>query len=451
VLTGLLCACDDPPQDYGLPQALPCTPRVTPGVDPSQGASFDPKHMLCVQVQMDAGDFKALRNQERFKLSGGAWWEETARWSRFLKHVGDCTRTFSSPFTWFSADVSVDGVKVSRVGIRKKGFLGSAWRHGLIKPSLKIDTDQLVNGQRLGETERLTLNNSLQDRSWMRTCLVHNLIIATGYPGARCNLANVMVNGQPLGVYAHLEPLKRPFLKRAFGDSSGSLYEAQLTDLVDVGLARFQSKTTSTDPAKARLRSLIQALKSPDSKLEQELSRYLNIDRFITFWALEALVNHNDGYGGNKNNYYIYFDPKDGNRATFLHWGMDWVMGYEALHAHNGEKGPELDYYLRGELTRRLSRIPAMAARFEKELARLLDKVWDEKALQAQVDHYEKQVLSGYRDREWEEEEKKENYIVNAVKDLRSWIKYREHLLKKILSKGQPRGGDASGTCVVSP
>ncbi len=50
--------------------------------------------------------------------------------------------------------------------------------------------------------------------------------------------------------------------------------------------------------------------------------------------------------------------------------------------------------YAVGELSRRLSRIPAAAAAFGAELKRLLDEVWDEAALLASVDRFAAQVRS---------------------------------------------------------
>ena len=37
-----------------------------------------------------------------------------------------------------------------------------------------------------------------------------------------------------------------------------------------------------------------------------------DVDAFLTFWAVEVLVAHMDGYSGNANNFYLYHDPTSG-------------------------------------------------------------------------------------------------------------------------------------------
>ena len=63
---------------------------------------------------------------------------------------------------------------------------------------------------------------------------------------------------------------------------------------------------------------LIDALDSLDDELIQNWSKRLNFDMFIRFWVLEMVAGHFDGYSSYKNNFYIYFDPDDNDRAAFI-------------------------------------------------------------------------------------------------------------------------------------
>ena len=94
-------------------------------------------------------------------------------------------------------------------------------------------------------------------------------------------------------------------------------------DFVEAWLPRWECKTDDTDTSYAPLAGVAQALQKPDDALVDALSSVLNIDRYITFWALEALVNHLDGYSADRNNFYVYFDPTDAGRAVFIPWGAD--------------------------------------------------------------------------------------------------------------------------------
>ena len=129
-----------------------------------------------------------------------------------------------------------------------------------------------------------------------------------------------MVNDQPKGPYVHVEAIKKRFLHRAIGSNTGSLYEGTHTDFVEAWLPRWECKTDDTDTSYAPLAGVAQALRKPDDELVDSLSAVLNIDRYITFWALEVLVSHPDGYSADRNNFYVYFDPSDAD-APFSYPG----------------------------------------------------------------------------------------------------------------------------------
>ena len=73
----------------------------------------------------------------------------------------------------------------------------------------------------------LTLNNCVNDPSKAQQSLVYGFMNKAGVPAPRSNLARVSVNGEDLGVYANVESVRKPLIKRWFGDCNGELYEAQ--------------------------------------------------------------------------------------------------------------------------------------------------------------------------------------------------------------------------------
>ncbi len=393
---------------------LPCLPNTPDGVDPTEGVSFDPNHVVCIKVTMDPHDFERLAEETRFDGAG----------NDFDQIWPDCSQPWPSAYNWYRADIEVDGVSLLDVGIRKKGFVGSQYSP---VPALKIKTDKYVKGQFLGDTERITLNNNGGILPRMAACLTYEVFAAAGYPTPRCNIANVLVNGQPKGPYVHIEAIKKRFLRRAFGDNTGSLYEGTHTDFVEAWLPRWECKTDDTDTSYAPLLGVAQALQKPDDELVDALSSVLNIDRYITFWALETLVNHLDGYGADRNNFYVYFDPTDAGRAVFIPWGADKTF----LGDFN------LDGYLTADLPRRLSRIPAIATRMENELERLLDEVWDAAALLESIDRYSAQVKSA---------EQADDYDTK-VEALRTWVRNRPDQVREMLRLGLPVGMEKSLPC----
>ncbi len=436
-----LTSCDATPPEQLPPPALPCTALPLSASATTTDVSFDPTTLLCVHLDLADADFDALRVQNRFGTA-----PEGAQDALVAHFSEGCVAPYPAGFTWFETGLRVGGAQLARVGVRKKGLLGSVQGQGLRKPSLKLKLDRNVPGQRLGDTERITLNNNNQDPSHVRACLAYAVFRAAGHPAPRCNLASVVRGGVPLGAYTHVEAVKKRFLQREFGKPPGarlgSLYEGALCDFTpdfslpfaDGGLGRWDPKTSDTDPSGGPLLALSVALQAPDETLLDALAPVLNVDRFVTFWALEVLVSHRDGYAANRNNFFVYFDPNDGGRAVFVPWGADSVFG--AI-----PDDTDLTPYTFGELTRRLSHLPQMRERLSAELQRLLTIAWDEDALLAQAERFAKQVRTAQDDPDYDDH-------LDAV---RTWIKGRRAQVERMADVGLAPGSATQPSCTSLP
>ena len=153
---------------------------------------FDPDHLLDVEIEIEEDDWDDLRTQTQ---------------TIFTLLKGDCmAEPFPSPFTYFEADVTVDGERLETIGVRKKGLIGSLSQD---KPSLKIKSDKFVEDQFFANgTERITINNQRQDPSLIHACMAYQVFADAGLPAPRCNFASAKLNGEPLGVFAHVEAMK---------------------------------------------------------------------------------------------------------------------------------------------------------------------------------------------------------------------------------------------------
>jgi hypothetical protein len=199
------------------------------GEDPSE-ALFDPDCVLDVRIEMSPVAWKTLRNQ-----------------TRPLADVvqGDCLDgPPSEVFDWFEAELSVSGRSVTQVAVRKKGFLGSLSED---KPSLKVRLDKYIDGQTFAGLRRLTFNNLNQDPSLVSTCLGYDVMAQAGIPAPRCNFARVQVNGEVLGLYAHVDSIKKAFLPRHFTSDAGNLYEATISDFREEFRRTWEKKTNRTE------------------------------------------------------------------------------------------------------------------------------------------------------------------------------------------------------------
>lgn len=355
----------DPVDDTG-----PGTSPTDSGTDPTgvYGASvYDIDRLLEVQVTLDPDDWDDLRHQAR----------------NFLEMLSgdEClSEPFVSPYTWFPASVTIDGETLDNIAVRKKGLLGSVVPD---RPSLKLSFDKYDRDQRFEGLERLTLNNSRQDASRIKTCLGYQLYADAGLPASRCSYAHVTVNGEDLGVYVNVEPVKKDMLRRAFGNDSGNLYEGTLSDFLDGWDQSFDFKSGDGDPDDVELATA--ALETPGDAFEAAVDAVFNLDHFFRAWSMEALIGHWDSYSGNRNNFYVYADPDDGGRFTFLPWGIDAILeGSEPFGAGRPTS-------LTGEATlpSRILDHPALVDRYEAALRDHLDQVWDEDVLLARIDHAE--------------------------------------------------------------
>ena len=304
-------------------------------------------NVVKIDVTMSADDWQALRNQSRdisIKRNSPDW---------------SCT-PFDSPFTWFVADeVSINSKAYEQVRIRKKGFRGSVSSY---KPALKLRLDKYIDQDYQGTT-RLTLNNSIQDMSMLNTCLVYKIFRDAGLPAPLCNYADVTINGERLGMYVNVEDMKTDFFERNF-NGEGNLYEGTMSDFLPELTGTFEKKTEN--PGLDYIQRVTEAIQRNDT----EAIHLIDVDKFLTFWALESLLNLYEGYTQAINNYYFY-ETVDG--LVFIPWGAD-----RAFLTRRSSF-----VFLRGALARAL--FPPLQDKYKQRMKHLLDTVWDERALLSYV------------------------------------------------------------------
>src|SRR2546430_53448 len=86
------------------------------------------------------------------------------------------------------------------VGIHLKGAAGS-FRDLNDTPALTLNFDKFQEHQKFHGLDKVHLNNSVQDASYMTELLCGELFRAAGVPAARTTHARVQLNGRDLGLY----------------------------------------------------------------------------------------------------------------------------------------------------------------------------------------------------------------------------------------------------------
>jgi spore coat protein CotH len=347
-----------------------------------------------------------------------------SEWAQLCKQTRDFATAFSDPtqkpFTYFKGNISIDGVRIESVGIRKKGFFGSL---DDVRPSLKINFDEYVELAPIKGLDALTLNNNKQDGSLVSQLLTYRLFDAAGLHAPRCNFARVTVNGKFLGIYSNVESIDRPFLKRRFGDNSGTLFEGTIADFYPRSLDRLELKSKENDRSRTRSRRLAELLASSDPLALDEIEQLVDLDYFLKFWAVESLIGFWDGYSSNQNNYWVYENPKNG-KFYFMPWGADasFTGVRPPFGFSNAQKATSI--YAESMLANRLYHTDGVAHRYRATMLNLLDTVWKEDELLATIDWAEQFVAGQLHQRQ--------SWMPGAVKNMRNFIgKRRETILKE--------------------
>jgi hypothetical protein len=366
--------------------------------------AFDPDHLIEVEITIDEADWDVLRTQTRSILD--------------IFGPPCLVEPFADPFTYFPATVTIDGETIEQIAVRKKGFLGSLDPD---KPSMIVKLDEYVSDQKWSGLDRLTLNNGRQDASKIHTCLAYKVFADAGVPAPRCNYAHVTVNGTDLGIYTHVEAVKKQMLRRHFESDEGNLYEGTLADFRTGWTVNFEKKTNESEPVGPEIAALLDVLESSsDGTLLDDLQPMLDVDEYIRIWATEVLIGHWDGYASNTNNFFIYLDPTDG-KLHFMPWGADAVF--------EDPNAPVVA--ATGLLARRLYLLPETRDRYLAELQQLVDDVWNESALLAEVDRVE-ELITPYQDPDGD------LGLAAAIGVVRTFITDRQAAVEAALAGGPP-------------
>lgn len=209
------------------------------------------------------------------------------------------------------------------IGIKLKGAAGS-YQGFDGKPGFTVNMDKYRKKQSFHGLDKFHLNNAVQDETYLNEWLGHEVFEAAHYPAARVKHAMLTINDRPPALYVFRETYDGLFLERAFRRPTGNLYDSGAGQELD---GELEKDAGLGGDDRSDLRRVIEAIRIEDPKERYEqMNKYIDIDRFMTFMALERMVCHWDGYTVGMNNYRLYFDPES-DRAVFLPHGMDQIFG----------------------------------------------------------------------------------------------------------------------------
>ena len=321
-------------------------------------------HLMEINVKMLPSDWEKLRR-------------ESDRNNRSMSRIFGGGASSGKRFNLYKADISVDGEIIKNIGIRTKGFIGSL---NPDRPSLKVKFNEYEDQSPIVGLDRLTLNNNVQDVSLASQYLTYKLFNKAGIPAPRVSHCKVTVNGEYLGVYSHVESVRSPFIKKHYQKYPGELYEGTISDFYPIAVQNIEAKNGYTEKNRVQALKLADILETKEGFDLDEAKKYINLEKFVRFWAMESLLGFWDGYTNNQNNYYAYSNPNDQNRFHFIPWGADGAFTKDRgpFSRYGSDQNQPKSVYSQSMLANRLFQIDEVKALYKVTMVDILKKVWVE-------------------------------------------------------------------------
>lgn len=257
------------------------------------------------------------------------------------------------------------------------------------KPSLTLNFDKFARGQLFHGLDKIHLNNSVQDQSYLCETFARDLFLSLGVPSPRATPALVSINGRDTALYVLVEGANKRFVKRHFASADGNLY--------DGGSGGDVTKALETDSGKnpddrSDLKNLVKAARTeePVDRLAQ-LNRVLDVERFITFAAVEDYIVHWDGYAIGCNNYRLFHDTAQG-KMVFIPHGLDQLFGVSRPVTFS------LTPPFKGMVAQALFSVPEARQRYLERIGQLATNELKTDAMHARIDKLAERVRHSLND-----------------------------------------------------
>ncbi|MCI0534624.1 MAG: CotH kinase family protein [Verrucomicrobiales bacterium] len=288
------------------------------------------------------------------------------------------------PRVYVLANIRQGDTVYTNVHVRIRGSAGS-FRPVTDKPGLTIKIDK--GAQRFHGLKKFHLNNSVQDRTYLNEWICDDMFRSAGVPSLRVTHAWVELNGRTLGPYLLKESFNEDFLAQYFKNTKGNLYGQ--SGGADVNRRLYQMRGKAED-AHADLRALAAAAQESDpAQSWQRLEEVLDVDRFLSFMAMEVMLCHGDGYTFGTHNFRVYHDLDTGKMVFFPH-DMDQMLG---------DSNRSIIPQTGALVVRAVMRSAEGRTRYRERFGLLFTNVFQPASLNARIDEYVSAVAPALRER----------------------------------------------------
>ena len=235
-------------------------------------------------------------------------------WDKFLEDAPE--------EEYVECDVEINGELFASVGLRAKGNNSRRLveEYGLDRYSLKIEFDHFQEGNTYYGLDKMSLDSSFQDNSYLKNYMTYDMMSFMGVPSPLCSYVRVTVNGEDWGLFLAVEEPEEAFARRNFGADYGMLYKPDYRSLED-GNNDVALKYTTDNPedydnifrhakfdcTESDRQRLIQALKILSEGQGTEIESAVNVDEVLRYFTVQVFIVNLDSYlGKTGHNYFLY-------------------------------------------------------------------------------------------------------------------------------------------------
>jgi hypothetical protein len=247
---------------------------------------------------------------------------------------------FNVEFPWVAASLTADGKTIERVGLRYKGNSTYFATARSLKKSFKIDLDRYEDAARFHGLKSLNLHCGVHDATKGREALAYSVYRAAGVPAPRTAFAELALtvpgkyDKEHVGMFTLVEQVDKNFLRLHYKTDAGLLMKPERVpglNFLGDDWARYkdtyQPKREATKDESRRVIDFVRFVnQAPDAQFHKEIASYLNVDEFLKFLAVTAIVSNLDSFFTTGHNYCLYLHPET-NRFHFIPWDVDLALG----------------------------------------------------------------------------------------------------------------------------
>jgi spore coat protein CotH len=296
---------------------------ITNAVPDEAGRFFGLEKLWTMELQVSAADWEAM---EPVQTEGGGPPRGPGRMQRDYPEV-PCVVLWEDR-SWTNATV------------RFKGNSSFNFARDSIKRSLKLDFNDREKGGRFLGMTKLNLNNNTMDASLMQEAIAYDLFRRAGIPASRTAFVKVFLTvpgrleRRYAGLYTAVEQVDDRFLDLHFGSGEGLLLKPEgpagvpyFGNAWKSYASVYDPKTTPSNEDKARLMAFARFVNQSDAEtFRAGITNHLEVDAFLRFLALNAVLANHDSCLTIGHNYYLHLDPSSG-RFRFLPWDLNHAFG----------------------------------------------------------------------------------------------------------------------------